>query len=107
MNKTGKIWGLTSEIFTNNNVSIHRIEINKNQKCSKHLHRYKYNMFFVESGKIIVHRWEQELVIDTILNNQDSITIEPNIYHQFESLEDSIVYEIYYTKLDNNDIIRI
>lgn len=107
MNKTGKIWGFTSEIFTNDTVSIHRIEANKNQKCSKHLHRYKYNMFFVESGKIIVRRWEQDSIIDTILSNQNSITIEPNIYHQFESLEDSIVYEIYYTKLHNNDIIRI
>jgi len=106
MNKTGKVWGSTSELFTNNNVSIHRIDIAKNKKCSKHLHRYKYNMFFVESGKIIVRRWEQDYTIDTILDSQNSITIEPNIYHQFESLEDSIVYEIYYTKLDNNDIVR-
>lgn len=64
-------------------------------------------MFFVESGKIIVRRWEQDSIIDTILSNQNSITIEPNIYHQFESLEDSIVYEIYYTKLDSDDMIRI
>lgn len=106
MNKTGKIWGVTSEIFTNDSTSIHRIEINKNQKCSKHFHEHKYNMFFVETGKIIVYRWEQDAVISSLLKSEESLIISPKIWHQFEALEDSIVYEIYYIKLDNNDIIR-
>ncbi|NBU73074.1 MAG: hypothetical protein EBS53_16810 [Bacteroidetes bacterium] len=87
MDKLGKIWGFISKIFSNDNLSIDRIEIINNQKCSKHLHEYKYNMFFVE-------------------NQYDTIIISPNIYHQFEALENSIVYEIYYTKLNDNDIIR-
>jgi D-lyxose ketol-isomerase len=63
-------------------------------------------MFFVESGKIVVHRWENNDLISTVLNPYDTITISPNIYHQFEALENSTVYEIYYTKLNNNDILR-
>jgi len=63
-------------------------------------------MFFVESGKIVVHRWENNNLISTVLNQYDTIIISPNIYHQFEALENSIVYEIYYTKLNDNDIIR-
>lgn len=106
MNKIGKIWGVTSEIFSNDSVSIHRIEIRANQKCSIHLHKHKYNMFFVESGKILVHRWVDDILISTALCSAESLVICPAIYHQFESLEDSIVYEIYYTKLDNNDIVR-
>ncbi|NBX73485.1 MAG: hypothetical protein EBQ89_04215 [Alphaproteobacteria bacterium] len=106
MDKLGKIWGFISKIFSNDNLSIDRIEIINNQKCSKHLHEYKYNMFFVESGKIVVHRWENNNLISTVLNQYDTIIISPNIYHQFEALENSIVYEIYYTKLNDNDIIR-
>jgi quercetin dioxygenase-like cupin family protein len=107
MNKTIKLWGVTSEIFTNDSVSIHRIEIIKEQKCSKHFHEYKYNMFFVETGKIIVHRWEEDTIISSVLKEEESLVISPRVWHQFEAIEDSIVYEIYYTKLENNDIIRI
>lgn len=106
MNKYGKIWGYTSEIFSNDNVSIHRIKILNGHVCSKHYHQYKYNIFFVESGNIIVYRWENNFKIGTSLSEGQSINIEPNIYHQFEALEDSIVYEIYYTKTNNEDIIR-
>jgi quercetin dioxygenase-like cupin family protein len=106
MNKFGKIWGFTSEIFTNDSVSIHRIEIDKNKKCSKHLHQYKYNTFFVESGKIVVHRWDGDGLISTVLDKHDTITISPNIYHQFEALENSIVYEIYFIQINNSDILR-
>jgi quercetin dioxygenase-like cupin family protein len=106
MNKSAKVWGITSEIFSNDSSSIHRIEIVKDQFCSKHLHEYKYNMFFVENGKILVHKWENNTKNTIVLNPKDSTVIEPNIYHQFEALEDSVVYEIYYNKLNNNDIVR-
>jgi quercetin dioxygenase-like cupin family protein len=106
MNKFGKKWGFTSEIFTNNSVSVHRIKALKGNVCSKHCHQYKYNMFFVESGNIIVYRWENHNKIGTSLEPGQTITIAPNIYHQFEAIEDSIVYEIYYIKLEDTDIIR-
>lgn len=106
MNKSAKVWGITSEIFSNDSSSIHRIEIVKHQFCSKHLHEHKYNMFFVENGKILVHKWENNTKNTIVLNAKDSTIIQPNIYHQFEALEDSIVYEIYYIKLNNDDIIR-
>jgi quercetin dioxygenase-like cupin family protein len=106
MNKLGKKWGFSSSIFLNESVQIDRIEILKEQSCSKHYHQYKYNLFFVEKGSILVHRWENDIKITSSLDAHESITIEPNIYHQFEAIEDSVVYEIYYTKLENNDIIR-
>lgn len=106
MNKYGKIWGHTSEIFTNNSVSIHRIKINAGSFCSRHYHQYRYNKFFVESGNIIVYRWDKDLKTETVLSCGESIDIPPNIDHQFLGLVDSIVYEIYYTQIDNMDIIR-
>jgi mannose-6-phosphate isomerase-like protein (cupin superfamily) len=67
---------------------------------------FKYNMFYIENGSVFVHYWENNRIISTLLNRGDSLVISPGVEHQFESVEDSIVYEIYYTSLDNNDIIR-
>lgn len=108
MNKQGKIWGFTQEIFNKNNVSIHRIVINKNGTCSRHYHDFKHNIFFVESGKILVQEWKKEysLIDETILNAGDICSVPPKNYHKFIGLEDSVVYEIYYVELQNNDIIR-
>lgn len=106
--KNGKIWGHTEEIFHKNNVSINRIKIVKNSSCSKHYHNYKYNMFFVESGQVLIKHWQNDydLIDETILNEGESCCIPPKNYHQFIGLEDSIVYEIYYVELNNADIIR-
>lgn len=60
MDKIKKVWGETSELFNINNVSINRLNVAKNRKCSRHYHQYKYNMFYVESGTIIVHTWEND-----------------------------------------------
>lgn len=106
MNKTGKLWGNTSEILCINNVSINRLNIQKNSKCSRHHHQYKYNMFYVENGSILVHTWEGDKIISVLLNHGESLVIHPGIDHQFEANTDSIVYEIYYTSLDDKDIIR-
>lgn len=108
MNKQGKIWGETREIFTHNDVSIHRIIVNKGSCCSKHCHNYKYNTFFVESGKIKIQEWKTDynLVDETILSHGEMCSVPPRNYHKFIGIEDSVVYEIYHTKLLEDDIIR-
>jgi hypothetical protein len=45
---------MNEEIFNKNNVSISRLFVEKNSHCSKHLHEHKTNVFWVESGKIMV-----------------------------------------------------
>jgi len=106
--KQGKVWGSTSEIFTFNNVSINRIEIIKGSSCSKHYHNYKYNVFFVESGKLLIKDWQTDynLIDETILNPGEKCIIPPKHYHKFIALEDTVAYEIYYVQLENNDIYR-
>lgn len=108
MNKQGKIWGTTSELFTKNNVSIHRIEINKDSCCSKHYHNHKHNIFYVEQGKIKIQEWKNDynLMDETTLRSGEMCIVPPKNYHRFIGLEDSIVYEIYYVELNNSDIIR-
>jgi quercetin dioxygenase-like cupin family protein len=108
MNIQGKIWGQTQCLFFKNNVEIHRIEIKKDGFCSKHKHEHKYNAFFVEKGKIKIKIWKNnyDLVDETIISTGQITTVEPGEYHLFEALEESIVYEIYWVELLQNDIKR-
>ena len=55
--KAGKIWGKTEKIHANGVFEFHRIEFNKGFKCSEHEHEFKWNGFYVESGKMLVRVW--------------------------------------------------
>lgn len=104
----GKVWGKTQLIFRNGNSEVHRIETVKGGFCSKHMHEHKFNKFFVESGKFQVDVWQNDydLVDSTIICAGESTTVKPGCYHQFISLEDSVVYEIYWVELEAHDIVR-
>jgi len=104
----GKVWGKTQLIFRNGNSEVHRIETTKGGFCSKHKHEHKFNKFFVESGKFQVDVWQNDydLVDSTIISAGESTTVKPGCYHKFISLEDSVVYEIYWVDLDAHDIVR-
>ena len=108
LHKQGKVWGWTQPLFNKNNVEIHRIETDKGGYCSKHKHDYKYNCFFLESGKMKITVWKNDydLVDETILNAGEATTVPPREYHTFESLEDSVCYEIYWVELSDADIVR-
>jgi len=47
--KAGKIWGQTELIHANGVLEFHRIEYKKGYQCSEHMHKFKWNGFFVES----------------------------------------------------------
>ena len=74
--KAGKIWGQTELIHANGVLEFHRIEFKKNVACSKHQHQFKWNGFYVESGKMLVRVWQKDydLVDETILNAGDFIS---------------------------------
>jgi mannose-6-phosphate isomerase-like protein (cupin superfamily) len=104
----GKVWGSTSTIFKNHNVQINRIEAKKGTHCSTHSHEHKFNRFFVESGKLRIRIWKNDydLVDVTDLEACESTTVKPGENHRFEAIEDTVAYEIYWTELDSNDIVR-
>ena len=104
----GKAWGKTSPLFNKNNVEVHRLECEKGGYSSEHKHEHKYNMFFVESGHIKISIWKKDydLVDETYLKSNDSCVIKPGEFHKFKVIEDSIIYEIYWVSLEEDDIIR-
>jgi len=106
--KFGKIWGVTKLIHANSVLEFHRIETKKGCVCSKHSHVHKWNGFFVESGKLLIRVWKSDynLVDETILGPGDFTQVQPGEYHQFEALEDSIAFELYWAEFNHNDIER-
>ena len=108
MNIQGKIWGSSQLLFLKNNVEIHRIDAKKGGYCSKHKHNYKHNLFFIEKGQLKITIWKNDydLVDETIISDQQMSVVKPKEYHKFEALEDTVAYEIYWTELDADDIVR-
>ena len=108
MSKAGKVWGVTSLIEANSALEFHRIQMNKGGVCSKHLHSFKWNGFYVESGTMLVRVWQKDydLVDETILYEGDYTKVKPGLYHQFKCLESGVAYELYWAELNTNDIKR-
>jgi len=105
----GKIWGKTELVHLVPGVlEFHRIEAKKGGVCSKHAHQSKTNGFFVESGKLLIREWQNsyDLVDETILEEGDYCTVPPGVFHQFEALEDTVAFELYYAELISDDIVR-
>lgn len=108
MSKFGKVWGTTQAIKANSSLEFHRIEVKKGGVCSKHKHRYKWNGFFVESGKLEIRVWKNnyDLIDHTVISAGEFTEVEPNEYHQFEALEDTVAFELYWAEFNHDDIER-
>ena len=109
-NKAGKIWGQTEMIHKNGVLEFNRIEYKKNVAGSKHKHKFKWNGFYFESGKMMVRVWQQGkqsgLIDETILNAGDFTTVKPGLFHEFIGMEDGVAFELYWAEFDHNDIER-
>ena len=107
-NIAGKIWGQTKLIHKNGVLEFHRIDFKAGYKCSEHKHSFKWNGFFVESGKMLVRVWQddQGLVDETILNAGDFTQVKPGKFHQFEGIEDGVAFELYWAESNHDDIQR-
>lgn len=110
--KSGKVWGTTELLHANSVLEFHRIETKKGGVCSKHYHKHKWNGFYVEKGKLLIRTWKNDydLVDEITLEAGDWHMAKPGEYHQFECLEDTIAFELYWPMLlideQPNDIVR-
>lgn len=104
----GKVWGTTELIEANSALEFHVIEMKAGGVCSKHLHEFKWNGFYVEKGEMLIRIWQKDydLIDETILGPGDYTKVKPGLYHQFECLQDGVAYELYWAELNDNDIKR-
>lgn len=107
MAKAGKIWGLTEEIESNPFMSFHRAEVKTGFRCSRHKHEFKWNGFFLESGSMVIRVYQPSGTEDvTELRAGDYTAVAPGVEHRFESLEDCVLFEIYWPAVLSEDIVR-
>jgi len=106
--KAGKVWGITRLIEANCALEFHRVDMKKGGTSSKHLHEFKCNGWFTESGKALIRVWQKDynLIDETIIGPGEYIKIKPGLYHQFECLEDGVAFEIYWAEFNHNDVVR-
>ena len=104
----GKVWGTTELVEANGALEFHRIEMKKGGVCSKHLHHYKWNGFYVESGVMLIRTWQRDydLVDETIVEAGEYHKVKPGLYHQFECIESGVAFELYWAEFNHNDIER-
>lgn len=102
-----KFWGYTQCIFVGDTSETHYLSINKGGYCSEHKHSYKWNRFFLVSGRLKVIIYKNNGEDETILEPGHFTDVPPGEYHKFEALEDSQCLEVYWTNsLDIHDIQR-
>ena len=104
----GKVWGETKCVVETPFCEMHHIHVEAGGVCSKHLHKFKTNGFYVLSGTLIVRTWQNDydLVDETILNAGSYYEAPPNLFHQFEARTNVEAIELYYPVGIAKDIIR-
>ena len=109
---TEKDWGTTEEIFRNSICELYRLEIKAGGKSTFggfHKHLYKYNLIYIEYGKLEIVRevasGQTKFIIgpDT---DYTKFTVYPGTKHRFEALEETVAYEFYFVYCNPDDTIR-
>tara|TARA_R110002012_G_scaffold241874_1_gene416193 strand:+ start:18630 stop:19007 length:378 start_codon:yes stop_codon:yes gene_type:complete len=68
----------------------------KGKRCSWHYHKLKDEVFYIQSGKVIVRYGrndEIELASERILKPGDNFHVYRGLRHQIEALEDTELFE--------------
>lgn len=106
--KAGKIWGQTELVHANGVLEFHRIDFKAGGVCSKHKHQFKWNGFYVVSGRMKIKVWQKDydLIDETILGPGDFTRVKPGLMHSFEGLEDGVAFELYWAEFNHDDIQR-
>ena len=106
--KSGKVWGTTEIILQTPFIEFHRIWVHSGGYCSTHKHEYKWNLFYVRSGKLKIHinKKDYALVDTTVLEAGEWTTVKPGEFHSFQAEEDTLAFELYYPEPLSDDIIR-
>ena len=106
--KSGKVWGTTELILQTPFIEFHRIWVQTGGFCSLHKHEFKWNLFYVRSGKleIHIHKNDYKLVDITELGPGEWTTVKPGEFHSFQAPEDTLAFELYSPEPLSADIIR-
>ena len=91
-----KGWGYEKWIVNKEEYCGKLLFFNKGKRCSWHYHKIKDEVFYLQSGKMIVKFSEEEEIDraeEILLEPGQNFYIYPGLKHQMIALEDSELYE--------------
>ena len=104
-----KGWGYEKWIVNKPQYCGKLLFFNKDKRCSWHYHNIKDEVFYLQSGKVLVRYSESndiENAKEITLNQGDSFHIYVGLRHQMIALEDSELFE-FSTQHFEEDSVRI
>jgi quercetin dioxygenase-like cupin family protein len=100
-----KGWGFEKWIVNNEEYCGKLLYFVKGKRCSWHYHKLKDEVFYVQSGKILVKYSEQdslELAEGVILEPGDNFHVYRGLRHQMVALQDTELFEFSTQHLDED-----
>jgi len=91
-----KGWGWERWIVNKKEYCGKLLYFNANKRCSWHYHKVKDEVFYLQSGKMMVYYSDQDDISKAeqkILQPGDNFYIYPGLRHQMVALEDSELFE--------------
>ena len=98
MKTVEKVWGKEEWIVNNDLYCFKKLHLTKGYHCSMHHHKIKDETFIVQEGRVFLNYDETFIV----LFPGDTFHVPPNMEHQFLGLEDSVIYEVSTTHMDED-----
>ena len=91
-----KGWGYELWIVNNNLYCGKILHFDKGKKCSWHYHKLKDEVFYIQSGKLLVKYSDEdslELANEIVLNPGDNFHVYRGLRHQMTAIEDTELFE--------------
>jgi len=109
VNFVPKGWGFEKWIVNNEEYCGKLLYFVKGKRCSWHHHKLKDEVFYIQSGKVVVKYSDQdelETAEERVLERGDSFHVYRGLRHQVVALEDTELFE-FSTQHFDTDSIRI
>lgn len=91
-----KGWGFEKWITNNDLYCGKLLYFVKGKKCSWHYHKLKDEVFYIQSGKLLVRYGfdtDKTVANEILLERGDSFHVKPYLIHQMTALEDTEMFE--------------
>lgn len=99
-----KVWG-SEEILVNAAYCGKRMILMQNYCCSLHKHNLKDETFYIEEGEMLLEIKNNNLSKFYVLAKGQTYRIQPEVFHRFYGLQQTIFYE-FSTHDEPEDSIR-
>ena len=99
-----KVWGFKIRMLETATTVVDLLTLKKGGFCSWHYHDFKYNLFIVLEGKVLIETEDYTKV----LAKNDYYAVSPKIKHRFITKSKAKLIEVMYTNpVLEDDIIRL